>query len=67
MKEETLDELFGSIRTDIIKLMYDKKISVEDISDELYINIEDISDYLSLRKKDYLALKLIYEIIYKKN
>lgn len=66
MKEETLDELFGSIRADIIKLMYDKKVSIEDISDEFYSDIEDISDYLSLRKKDYLALKSIYEIIYEK-
>ena len=66
MREETLDELFESIRSDIIKLMYDKKISIDYIVENSDFDIDEISDYLSLRKKDYLALKSIYEIIYEK-
>ena len=66
MREETLDELFESIRSDIIKLMYDKKISIGYIVENSDFDIDEISDYLSLRKKDYLALKSIYEIKYEK-
>ncbi len=59
IENETLDELFESIRSDIIKVIYDKKIPIEDIAENLGLTVDEVADYLSLRQKDYLAFKTI--------
>lgn len=62
MKED-LDQLFEEIRSDIIKIIYDNKVPIEDIAENLGLTVDEVADYLSLRKKDYLAYKNIDEYI----